>query len=132
MRSYLEDRSQDVDNSRLHHPVAYRGDAQGSFLRAPRLGNRDTADALRLVAVLPQLFPPVPQVLERVVLKLLDRDVIDARGAPGGNNFRRGRGQVARCVDLVDEAEPDSSLDPIGVNLRFVVVVSWAHQRGRV
>ena len=83
----LEDRSQDVDNRRLYHPIAHRRDTQGSFLRAPRFGDKDTAEALRLAAALPQLFPQVPQVLERVVLKLLDRDVIDARGAPVGQTF---------------------------------------------
>ncbi len=41
--------------------------------------------------------------------EVLDRHMIDARGAPVGRHFRVRRKQVRRGVHLVNQAEPDSS-----------------------
>src|SRR6185437_13575942 len=108
----LEDRLQDVNDGRLHDAVSNRGYAQRALLRASRLGDVDTANRLRPVGSLPQLFPQFPQILVRVATELFDADMIDPRRPLVGHDFRRGRREVGRGEDLVDQTVPNTTFDP--------------------
>ena len=91
------------------------GIPSGRFSRAPRFGDVVPADRLRPVSARPQLFAQAsPGSRPGRALEQLDRDVIHPGGSPGwprpcakaARRFRSG-------IDLVDQAEPLASFDPL-------------------
>ena len=80
----LEDWFYHHSHCRLNHPVSDRRDAQRPLLLRPRFGDVVSADCLRAVSPVPQVFAESPQFLVQSSLKHRDRDVVD----PGGSLVR--------------------------------------------
>ncbi len=77
----FEDRLDDVDDRRLDHPVAHRGNAQGSRFGRARLGNRYPSNRLRSEPARFQGIREFPERVRESLLEVLDALVVHARGA---------------------------------------------------
>src|SRR3954466_11346627 len=86
---------------------------QRPLLLAPRLGDVVSADRLRLVSPLPQTFTESPQILVEPSLVHRDRDMIDPGGTSVGGDLTERLVEGRFGGDLVDQAEPLASLDPL-------------------
>ena len=79
----------------------------------PRFGDVVAADRLRAVSPVPQLFAESPQFLVQMRLEHRDRDVVDPGGSLVRCDLRERSVQSPFGVDLVNQAEPFASFDPL-------------------
>lgn len=98
---------------RLDHPVANRGNTQRATLLTPRLGDVMAADRLRTVGRAPQGVAEFLQFRLQSVPKHRDAHVVDpGRSRIGGDTSVR-RVQNPFGMDLIHQAVPDPSCDPL-------------------
>ena len=106
----LEDGLQHVTQRPLNDSVTNRGDTQRPLLRRPGLVDELPPNHLRPERVPAQVLVDVRQVLVASSLEFLNRHVIHARRPLVPRDPFKGRQQVGRCVDLVNQAEPNAAL----------------------